>query len=228
MWSRWRFSQSLKPPERLSYLTESIDFDDIVRLIVAQSRSRVTFVKIERSKGRQLKGGCRPHFQLEVEPKTLDLFYNSPWGYRGQYCIDVENGLCRNRQVLRALMESLLASIEGRGVLVGRAVDVARQSLQLPSAKVWIREKDQLNTSDYTLVEEVLHAEWLANARNARADLDAHRVPAGEKMNAIIGVRAAYGSFLDVKGAWITDSGIELIDEYKRSRSEHIRDYGFS
>ena len=64
--------------------------------------------------------------------------------------------------------------------------------------------------------------------RVMRADLDAHRVPAGEKMNAIIGVRAAYGSFLDVKGAWITDSGIELIDEYKRSRSEHIRDYGFS
>lgn len=90
-------------------------------------------------------------------------------------------------------------------------------------------EEGQIDPKDHTLVDEILHPQWLAYAREARAEFDASRVPnPTDKLNAIVGVRAAFGSVLDVKGGWITESGMELIDEYKKYRSEHIRDYGFS
>jgi hypothetical protein len=228
-WVQWQFSPLLEPSERFTYLLEEIAFPDIVDSIVTDSRERVTLEKIDRPDSRVLKGSCRVVFTLEVQPRTLDLFYNSPWGYRGQYCVSADNGLRCNRLLLDALMDSLIACLRANARVSAGDVDLACQSLQLPSAKIWIRENGQIDPKDYTLTEQVLHPPWLACAREARADLDANRNPTpAEKLNAIVGVRAAYGSVLDVKGGWITPNGTELIDDYKRHRAEHIRDYGFS
>lgn len=228
-WSQWHFSPSLEPFERLAYLIKETTFPNIVGSIVTESSKRVTLEKIDRPGNRMLKGSSRPVFTLEVKPRTLDLFYNSPWGYRGQYCVSAENGLCCNRLLLDALMDSLLSCLRADSRVTPSDFDLACQSLRLPSAKTWIRENGQINPRDYTLTEEVLHPPWLACAREARAELDANRNPTPiDKLNGIVGVRAAYGSFLDVKGGWISDNGTELIDEYKKHRAEHIRDYGFS
>lgn len=228
-WSQWHFSPSLEPHERLAYLIAEAAFPSIVRSIINESSGRIALEKIDRPDNRMLKGSSRPVFTLEVEPRTLDLFYNSPWGYRGQYCVSGKNGLRCNRLLLDALMGSLLRCLQSDPRVTPVDFDLASQSLRLQSAKIWIREKGQLNPKDYTLIEDVLHSPWLAHAREARAELDANRNPTpAEKLNAVIGVRAAYGSFLDVKGGWITNNGEELIDEYKKHRAEHIRDYGFS
>jgi len=226
-WVRWDFSASFVCEERLAYLREEVEFDWLVNAI--RSDSRVTNVEIDHPRNAALKGSKRPVFQVDVQPKTFDLFYNSPWGYRGQYCQGVEIGLRRNRQLLASLADVLLGVAQSNPQGRDLAIDLIRKSLELPTAKVWIYEPGQIDPKDYSLRKELLHPEWLRHAREARAALDANRNPTPEEtLNAIIGVRAPCGRILDVKGAWITTSGAEVVDDYKKYRAEHIRDYGFS
>jgi hypothetical protein len=162
-----------------------------------------------------------------VQGKTFDLFFNSPWGYRGQYCMGVENGLHRNRQLLDVLKERLLAYAQAR-TITDFGIDRIRRALELPTAKVWLFEPGQIDVSDLSLKEEILYSVWIQHAREARAALDANRPPSMAQLNAITGVRAPCGRVLDVKGAWTNDSGRELLDPSKARRSENIRDFGFS
>ena len=223
---RWDFSPSYVVEDRLSYLREEIDFGWLVRTIRAESR--VTDFKIEPAENPDLGGSTRPVFQLEIKPKTFDLFYNSPWGYRGRYCLGVVNGLQCNQQLLASLVDPLLDFARKYARVNDVEIDAIHKSLKLPTAKVWVDE-GQIDLKNCSLREELLHPEWIRHAREARAERDAKRTPTPkEKANAIFGVRATCGRILDVKGAWVTKAGDEVVDEDKKHRAEHIRDYGFS
>lgn len=227
MWEKWEFSEALISKERRDYLYAEIAFAQVVEAI--WDEMAITNFHVCRADNLHLKGCKRPVFRFEVKPRTFDLFYNSPWGYRGQYCLSVENGSAQNRFLLDSIMEKLIRHAQSNARQSSLSVEAIRISLQKKSAKVCIYEKGQINTKDYTLREEILNSVWVINAREARAALNAKRNPEPkEKMNAILGVRAPEGRIVDVKGAWINKEGREQIDEYKKHRSDHIRDYGFS
>lgn len=227
MWEKWKFSEALVSKERHDYLRTEIAFTQIVEAI--RDEMAITDFHVCKADNHQLKGCKRPVFRFGVKPRTFDLFYNSPWGYRGQYCLSVENGSAQNRFLLDSIMERLIRHAQSNTRQSSLSVEAIGASMQKTSAKVWIYETGQINTKDYTLREELLNSIWVTNAREARAALDAKRNPEPEeKVNAILGVRAPEGRLLEVKGAWVGKEGQEQIDKYKKHRSDHIKDYGFS
>lgn len=222
-WEKWKFNGNFVSAQRRKYLDEEVDFDKIIRRIYDEMSS-IEF-KVERGISRELKNCRRPIFKFDVCTETFDLFFNSPWGYRGQYCIDIETGLDKNKSLLEKISEKLIGYGRKNSSKSLSAEQIER-SLRCISAKIWICEK-QINLNDVKLREEILNSTWLQNAHYARAELDRGNVRA-EKINAITGIRAPEGKTLDVKGAWITPCGDERVDIYKTNRSEHIRDCGFS
>jgi hypothetical protein len=226
-YERWEFSEEFVSDERRGYLHREVEFTQIVESI--KDEMMITNFRIDKGYSSALQGCKRPVFQFEVQTKTFDIFYNSPWGYRGQYCLSIDNGSKQNRYLIDLIMGKLLQNVQSNVQNPSLSVEAIEISLKCQSAKIWIYEKNQINTSDYTLREELFNSAWITNAREARAALDACQIPNPmEKMNAIIGVRAPQGQVLDVKGAWLTRNEEERLDDYKKHRSEHIRDYGFS
>ncbi len=226
-WEIWRFSETFVSDERRGYLGEEIKFECIVEAIV----NEIAITKLcvnSKPYNPKLKGCKRPEFQFHVEPKTFDLFYNSPWGYRGQYCLGADVGLEKNRYLLDSILDRLITHARSNPTEKLSIMGI-ENSLRMNSAKIWIGENGQIDPKDSALREELLCSVWLRNAREARAALDENKEPdPQEKSNAITGVRAPEGKLLEIKGAWISQDGEEHIDDYKRYRAEHIRDYGFS
>jgi hypothetical protein len=226
-WEKWRFSQDAVTAERQRYLGEETDFSQIGEAI-AQEIEITKFCVQNKPSNPMLKNCSRPEFQFRVNSKTFDLFYNSPWGYRGQYCMGKENGLSKNNYLISLILDSLIGHANSNPTPKLGTAEIER-SLRMSTAKVWIAEDGQVDPKDLTLREELLHTVWLRNARKARSALDSNKTPDPEEsQNAITGVRAPEGTLLDVKGAWVNIHGEERVVNYKQYRAEHIANYGFS
>ena len=226
-WEKWQFSEDAVSAERRRYLGEETDFSQIAEAIAHEIE--ITKFRVENKPSNPMLKNCsRPEFQFRINSKTFDLFFNSPWGYRGQYCIGKENGLSKNNYLIGLIMDSLIGHVDSNAAPKLGTAEIVK-SLRMSSAKVWIAEDGQLDPKDLTLREELLHTVWLRNARKARSALDSNKTPDPEEsQNAITGVRAPEGRLLDVKGAWMTIHGVEGVDNYKQYRAEHIANYGFS
>lgn len=150
--------------------------------------------------------GChRASFGLTASPELFDGFFNAPVGYRGQYATSELAGEVANRRLIDSMLPRLLC--------VGRASaidpNLIETSLRGKQAKVWIVEsavEDQLLHPE----ESILFPAWEFSEPNGQ------------------GLRAPQGTAIEVKGAWLSPEGCEVVNPAKRHRSAHIYKTGDS
>jgi hypothetical protein len=219
----WSFEPKIVSTKRASQLLVPFDYGDLVNRITTEAVD--INGHIEKATNQELSGCRRPIFRIKVRPDTFDLFFNSPWGYRGQYFVDENNGVEQNSRLVAALATKLIKCLQ----LDKNEQVMVNKSLMMKSAKIWIAEKGQINTADYNLKIGIHNPSWIKVAKEARKALDQYITPKPEeKLNAILGVRAPTGEVLDIKGAWISKDSLEHVDKYKQNRAKNICKYGFS
>lgn len=157
---------------------------------------------------------------LDVGCKGYDAFFNSPVGYRAQYCLGVEFGLKQNRQLIDLLTDACLASLSlmPDPDLPPR---LAQASLAGQDSKIWIRDEDLPATDE-------IHIDYFPWVAKARAAFSGSMTDQAARANATAGVLAPLHTRLELKGAWVSDSGVEWRDPTKANRAYEIRDYGYT
>jgi hypothetical protein len=90
---------------------------------------------------------------------ATDLFHNAPDGLRGRYWQSPEIGDLATRYLIDALKSELLAhAADNPAIVEMRAKDITldevRASLDKPSAKVWVHEKDDLGNTMISTTDE--------------------------------------------------------------------------
>jgi len=214
---RWAYSNRVDP-ERQKLLLAAPDFECIATSIADEMK--IIDFKICAGYRPEVKGCHRAEFKLRVEKTTFDLFFNSRFGYRGQYHQNPSDGESANAALISQICSKLIAHVEGH-------VDLTRieRSLMCISAKIWINEGGiRKERADIALIEELLVEPWLSAARKFKSDPQSYC----DEIKALDGIRAPTGSILEVKGGFIDASNHEHIAEDKENRSQHIHLYGFS
>ena len=99
---RWRFAASLGH-ERIEALEAVRSFEDIARSLAASPRIQCTHIDpCDEAGGFNRLVGC-----VVVDRPLFDLYFNSPYGYRGAYYASPEYGLEMNAFLLRRLAPAL-------------------------------------------------------------------------------------------------------------------------
>ena len=89
--------------------------------LIDRIRSEASNVRYVKEKGtHEAKGSWRPVFRFDVGAETFDMFFNSPYGYRGWYLADPSEGRRRNEVLISALAERLVNSIRGSAELLNQ------------------------------------------------------------------------------------------------------------
>jgi hypothetical protein len=212
----WDFS-SLVSQSRRNDLLEVSGWPEIVNCVTNGS---IEFVSAEPRQNPPCLGCHRAFFRFRLPQKDYDAFFNSPVGYRAQFCISAETGEQRNRELLAALEPGCLASITGHKLVV-LSPELIQASLQGWGAKIWISEADLANLSGV----HIRCARWVGKAAAA-----AHGTISDQaaRSKACMGVLAPVGTILEVKGAWIRSDGVGCRDPAKAGRAQEIHEYGFS
>jgi len=184
-------------PERAARLLSLGSFSDIIVLVVAGDVAPLYW---ESATSPDLIGCHRASFDLVVRREAYDAFFNAPAGYRGQYAASEAQGERANRELLAALRPKLLVAAASHAIASTPKVVSSLRGVQ---AKVWIVEsevEDQLTAP----AASINFPQWQFNE------------PYGQ------GLRAPVGTKLEVKGAWINESGDEVENPHKRDRSRNI------
>jgi hypothetical protein len=136
----------------------------------------------------EVKGCKRAEFKLRVERTTFDLFFNSPFGYRGQYHESVPAGESANGELISKIYRNLITYVEGHEQLAK-----IERSLSCTSAKVWVDEEGiRKERVDIVLLEELLVEPWLSAARRFKSDPQSYC----DEIKALDGIRAPTGMIL--------------------------------
>ena len=193
--------------------------------LIQRMQSEVRNVRHKRDKGtHEAKGLWRPIVWFEVTAETFDQFFNSPYGYRGQFLLDAGLGREANNQVLLALAELLVQQAAQNPAIA----EQVRQSLVSSHAKIWIDE-EQHNPKAPELLIQVRVPVWEAAASAVHERLSRHDPTLTTKeIDRIYGVRAPSGSTLKALGAWVAPDGSLLVVPSKLRRAEEIHAYGVS
>lgn len=207
----WTFTDCV-PSERQQRLLSVRSFDEVIQVLQAGT---IASFAIE---GRDNVG--RVFFLLSVTEQAYDAFFNSPNGYRAQYCLGDGYGSEQNKRLMRSLSQVCLAYSEKwpQQTFPYRRV-VA--SLNGVGAKVWITESDIPNVDEV----HINYEPWVQKARCASTGTTADRAA---RASAGVGVLAPVGTLLEIKGGWVSQDCNEWLDPKKVHRSEEIRDYGFT
>lgn len=216
MASLWSFSKSV-PEERRQRLTAIQSFDEVIARLIQGS---VVNFAVEPRQNPPCVGCSRAIFKLEVRTDDYDAFFNSPVGYRAQYCIDSSHGISENRRLVDALIPSCLDFAHGREPTHFPAKLVSA-SLRGVDAKIWINEEDLPDVDEI----HVDYPPWVAKVRAASSGTLADQAA---RASAFAGVLAPVGTNLELKGAWVESGGNECRDPAKANRGAEIRDYGFT
>lgn len=153
-------------PTRAASLLDPFEFSDLASRIGSEGRC----LSFKRTRGNHEAKGCwRPEFTVEISGDAFDLFFNSPYGYRGRFLSDVTKGQTANELALKALSPRLLQQLNEPSP----ALDQIGTALDSEFAKLWIDERVHSPT-DPVLVVEVRVPTWEAAARAVRARLDVH------------------------------------------------------
>lgn len=210
----WRYEGVSE--ERLRYLNASVSFEEILARI--DREGTVRSAKIDPGRDSDVQGGIRPIFEVSVTRETSDLFFNGPDGYRGKYWQGTEIGQVANRQVIEILTPRLLAHPKDKFKIIAPARMMAlpelEKSLQLPSAKVWIGAE----------IESIANATGELIVRRWRQNQLSGKLP----QSAALASRPMMSEILDVKGAFLTGEGIELVQLSKKDRANQIHLGGWS
>jgi hypothetical protein len=200
----WTF-HDVVPAERQANLLSWSSFDNVIGGIILAPWVRVVAFRWAAASNAHLAGCFRAEFLLSVGAHTYDGFFNSPVGYRAQYAISPSNGIARNRELLEAMTNQLLASC-------GPSCDLREQaelSLSASQAKVWIDEAE-VRAHYFATIPEIKYERWNAH-------------PEGDP-----GSRAPEGERLVVFGGWLDQSRNEVLNPHKHGRAQEIYERGFS
>ena len=102
--SLWSFSTAVSETRHRELLSVS-GFPEVLMRV---STGIVDSFSVEPRENPPCIGTNRAVFRLQVRPEDYDAFFNSPVGYRAQYCITVEQGQRCNRQLIDALTPKCL------------------------------------------------------------------------------------------------------------------------
>lgn len=155
---------------------------------------------------------------IRVSEDLFDVFFNSPYGYRGAYFQSLGRGIDANAAFIAAIAPKFMGSYEGDTL----QDDIAwvRESLAAPSAKAWIAEnglhlcpKCEGELGHPTDAEpEIINGRWecgdLGHKNNGR------KAPRLSKIR-------VFGGFLDFRRN-------EFIPWRKRHRAEEIHRWGWT
>jgi hypothetical protein len=218
----WTFADL--PAARVAHLTEPFAFSTLLEELQPAAIS----CKREFGNLKETSGRWRPSFSLHVSASTFDRFYNSPFGYRGQFWQSAELGIRQNRFLLDGLLAALVRAVNesnDRELMARRASIVT--SLQQPAAKIWILNEPQA----LNFVVEIEAERWVAAATSDWERYQSGALSPNDVIDRIAGVRAPEGTVLEVKGAWIDRDGEPVgaspgKDPWERARQ--IYAYGFN
>lgn len=217
------------PSDRLNDLLVPRTFDEVLGFVCDTARAPT----YKPDRGSKEAAGCwRAVFSFSVDAFAYDLFFNSPFGYRAQYCQSPMVGVARNQQCVETLFERLMtASLKSKPTV---PLEKIATSLRCRSSKIWIDEKAEDCTLKYTITVSDLVAvnvpRWVKAAEEAEQEMKAsQRTYPRAKGRAIYGIQAPEGTGLKVLGGFLRDaSGEEFVVPSKRRRHQHIQLYGFS
>ena len=174
-------------------------FDDVI--LTLTTSCKILNYEAEPFLHDRLSGCVRAIFLLQVDFDTYDGFFNSPVGYRAQYCLGSEIGELANRHVIDALRSKLIKFAQPLTTLTFDSERVAR-SLDAIDAKI-------------------NYPPWVERAK--RGD----HLQQEEYIGAVRGVFAPHGSRLEIKGGWLDKNGLVKRDPVKSHRSEYIAINGY-
>lgn len=166
------------------------------------------------------QGNSRAFFRVRVTASDYDAFFNSPNGYRAQYCLSTENGAEQNRRLIQAITPMCLEyskKHEQQDFLTEKIL----VSLRGIDAKAWITESDLPDADEV----HINYGPWVAKAEASKKGGIADQAA---RASALVGVLAPVGTHIEIKGAWLTRQGNEWRDPRKAFRDQEIRDYGFT
>ena len=220
----WRFAPQFDEQRRVA-LERPAAFSEIIERVLAES----SVVKFEVCRGKtgMLRQCHRPEFQLALPGHIVDLFFNSPAGYRAQYLADPNEGQKQNAKLIASLLDRLICYAEAHPPRVHMSVDRVRLALSACSAKVWLPEASF--AFNHCLIEEIIVPLW---RHNALAALDAFarktRPDPEEQEKAIWGLRASQANSIEVKGAFLSDENEEIVPHDKICRRHDIHRFGYA
>lgn len=223
----WSFTDRVNQ-ERQRRLLAAPRFRTIIDHLSAEMR--VTGLEVVPGKTGAVKGCVRPEFTLNVSPHIFDLFFNSPRGYRAQFHKSPHAEDRANSDLISHISAKLIDYAHGRTTKHQMRVEAIRRSLCASSAKIWIGEcgTRSQRAEDIKHLRVDLEVEpWLGTARAYVLDPSKYPNPNGEIL-AVDGVKAPTGTILQVKGAFIDESGQEHVPEDKKTRSLQIHLFGFT
>jgi len=214
----WGFT-SLVNPERIARLLKPKSFNEVISELLPAIK--LDDYEAEPFRSNRLRGCTRASFLLSADHDAYDAFFNSPVGYRAQYCRSHESGEKANRQILDSLQDTLIDFAKQRMNETFGLEQIAA-SLAAKDAKIWIDESEPASLPPTDLQIHIDYRPWVDRARKADALQDE------EFIGAIRGVLAPFGTRLKVKGGWIDSNGFEQRDPCKDNRSEMIALNGFA
>jgi hypothetical protein len=199
----WKFTTAISA-ERAAQLGSWQSFDGIASALMLEAV--VGGFWWEPFNSARLKGCNRASFPLRVMAQVYDAFFNSAVGYRAQYAVSPSRGAAANRALLDSLEPALMAAVAEQGPA---SIHLVRASLHGVDAKVWILEaevEDQLSEPHASLA----YGPWEFESLDGQ------------------GLRTPVGTTLEVKGAWLNVSGVEIRDPMKADRNSRIHRTGFA
>jgi hypothetical protein len=216
MGTLWTFSSLVESSRSVELLAVG-SFRDLLSRITSGS---VRCVELEPRWNPPCSDCRRAVFRVSVPERDYDAFFNSPVGYRAQFCVGVANGEKCNRDTLAGFEQACLAALR-RQANLDVSEEFVTASVRAEGAKVWINESDLAGLEGIHIEYPPWIAKYHAASVGTMAEQEARSL-------AFAGVLAPRGIALEIKGGWITANGHEWLDPSKASRSQEIRDYGFT
>jgi hypothetical protein len=213
----WIFAGGF-PAERREYLETDLKFESIAERIA--EAAVVEQVLVQTGTDGDVKGGLRPSFTVDVGAELCDLFFNGRDGYRARFWQDPQVGDVANRSVIDLLSPKLIRFAENNLDHAVLTSPVVRESLTLPTAKVWIANEAENGLGEPREAAPHLVVEQWERERPGDGPWN--------EVRPYRGYWAPRGTALDVKGAFLLPGGGEVVAFRKRNRSLHLHYKGFS
>lgn len=226
----WKFQTKKVAAQRLRSFEQDLPFSTITQRVADE----VTDIKYHPEEGKtEAKNKKRAEFFFRINTKTLDIFFNSPQGYRAQYYLDPQRGNDCNRLMIDMLKGKLIEAARqtSQGLMT---IEQVEKSLEYNSAKIWIDESESTLNQICRDPKEILALEiprWVAAMNQVLAAWSAGQQPEPTIMDrALLGVQApvGVGGHMKVLGAWLDANDREFVVQSKINRAQQIHNYGFS
>lgn len=209
----WTYADTIAKDRRDS-LNQAPTFGDIVEAV----RREMSILCGHVDRCQDNKPYSRIVFSIQVSRPLFDWIFNSANGYRAWFFRSPYDGLRNNARMIRILEPKLLESLSSE-----QDIELARDSLNSLSAKVWLAERGNEVCTECPECE----GEW-SSPQDDTPEILNRRWEVSPKTSAKSGRKAPYLTKLRVFGAFLNNHRDEWISERKRHRAKQIHDFGWS